>query len=290
MTPQPVTEQPDPPQTGGEGNIPQPFRGPLKYEIETSSPQLEAGRKASVFIRITNPYDIPVRVMSAHTEVPVEFQEVTPQPHWITRMLSKADAIEDAIKDKKQYISATSLSTGDSPAGDAAAEGDKGPSAPPAPVTLQPGNSTLYEFKLRTRHWLFFNPTTYNLNVQVQYEMKGIENHDTVKYQLSIRAPIKAQIYGSIIGSIIGTILHSNHVWEGTVNHLFDNKFPYVQLIVPVRFMASALLAAVLVIAFARKKDTQPFITIEDFWGGFFIGFLAGFVGKSLLNQYLPQA
>jgi hypothetical protein len=41
------------------------------------------------------------------------------------------------------------------------------------------------------------------------------------------------------------------------------------------------------VVAFARKKDAQPFISIEDFYGGFFVGFSAGYVGKSLLAAVL---
>jgi hypothetical protein len=43
------------------------------------------------------------------------------------------------------------------------------------------------------------------------------------------------------------------------------------------------------VVAFARKRDTQPILSIEDFWGGLFIGAMTGYTGKSALNQILPK-
>jgi hypothetical protein len=49
------------------------FRGPLRFELETSSSTLEAGRAFSVFFRIANPYDVPVKIISVDTELPVEF-------------------------------------------------------------------------------------------------------------------------------------------------------------------------------------------------------------------------
>ena len=114
----------------------------------------------------------------------------------------------------------------------------------------------------------------------MQYEIDGAINHDAVKYQLNIRAPFKALIYGSVIGAIVGTLLRFlNESKDG----IFVPGF-YLSIV------AGILIGAVLVIAFARKKDAQPFITIEDFWGGFFIGFLAGYVGKSMLNSLLPKS
>lgn len=47
---------------------------------------------------------------------------------------------------------------------------------------------------------------------------------------------------------------------------------------------------SLLVIAFARKKDAQPILSIEDFWGGVLIGFLAGFLGKSFLDRFIQPS
>lgn len=253
------------------GDNGQSFRGPLKYVVETSAPQLEAGRNTSIFLLITNPYDLPVTILSAQTKVPVEFKDATQESVSFWKGIWK-EAIKEADLDKLQIVSGVSLSE------------ESNNRQTPSPIMLQPGNTTIYEFKLRTKQALLFTPAVHNLNAQVQYEMDGTINHDTVKYQLNIRAPLKALIYGSVIGSIVGTILR----------FAYDVKTPeipsdFLTFKFFLSFVAGILLAAVLVIAFARKKDAQPFITIEDFWGGFFIGFLAGYVGKSLLNPLLPS-
>ena len=40
-----------------------------------------------------------------------------------------------------------------------------------------------------------------------------------------------------------------------------------------------------IVIILMRKKDVQPFLTTEDFWGAILIGFLAGYTGQELFQQ-----
>src|ERR1035437_5518224 len=66
-----ASTQPNPP--GTPVSTSQSFRGPLRYELETSSPQLEAGRAFTLFVRITNPYDVPVTILHVGTQLPVEF-------------------------------------------------------------------------------------------------------------------------------------------------------------------------------------------------------------------------
>jgi uncharacterized YccA/Bax inhibitor family protein len=43
--------------------------------------------------------------------------------------------------------------------------------------------------------------------------------------------------------------------------------------------------AAMVVVAFARKKEAQPILSIEDFYEGLFIGFLCAYGGNALLNK-----
>lgn len=237
------------------------FRGPLKYSVETSAPQLEAGRNTTIFLLITNPYDVPVEILSVQPRVPAQFRESAKVPFW--EQLWK-EAKDEVDLEDLQAVSGVTLS-------------DKNKNfETPSSVILRSGNTTIYEFRIRTRQALLFTPAIHNLNAQVQYKMDGHTNYDTVKYQLNIRAPLKALIYGSVIGSIVGTILRSTN--EGLIFTPLDLK-GYVP------FGTSILVGIVLVIAFARKKDAQPFITIEDFFGGFFIGFLAGYVGKSMLDS-----
>jgi hypothetical protein len=64
------------PQIGSVPEKPRSIRGPLRYQITTSSPQLEAGTKFSIYTRITNPYDVSVKIKSVTTLLPVEFADV----------------------------------------------------------------------------------------------------------------------------------------------------------------------------------------------------------------------
>lgn len=273
---QPAPAPPAPTPAGGDRPSNPSFRGPLRYEVETSSSQLEAGKSFSIFIKITNPYDLPVKIISAKTEVPVEFMDAEKHAVSLWQAIKDSTAREvrqaGQLAKRQQVVSAVSVSVKD----EIPVEGEE-----ERPVLLQPGNSGLYEFKLCTRQVIFFTPSLYNMHMQVQYEMDGAVNHDTVKHQTNIRAPLKALIVGSVVGAWVGTILGS----------LLNNPgAPIVWLptsIFMAKLVASVLLGAVIVVAFARKKDAQPFLSVEDFYGGFFIGFLAAWVGPSLLKGVL---
>jgi hypothetical protein len=54
-----------------------------------------------------------------------------------------------------------------------------------------------------------------------------------------------------------------------------------------ISLVGNMLLGVVIVIAFARKKESQPILTIEDFWGGVMIGAIASYSGQAMLDDYL---
>lgn len=262
----------------GADEPPKPtFRGPLRYEVETASSQLEAGKSFSIFIKITNPYDLPVKIISAKTEVPVEFMDADEQPvSFLQSLRGSAARAERAAgrRARRSYVvSAVNVSVKEK----VPVEGEE-----EEPVMLQPGNSGLYEFKLCTRDVYFFTPSLYTLHMQVQYDMDAARNHDTVKHQMNIRSPLKALILGAVVGGWLGTIL-TNLLTNLTTATSTYWPTPYFMG----KLLTSVLLGAVLVIAFARKKDAQPFLSVEDFYGGFFIGFLAAYVGASLLTNLI---
>lgn len=254
------------------------FRGPLRYEIETSVPHLEAGTRFTVYVRITNPYDVPVTIHSVDTVLPVEFKDIRParrkkegeaSPSWVPR-LNGINVFGVGLSLEYPQVLTSS------PVGD----GDDGEGPDAAATVLQPGNSRLHSFNLVTRRRVFFTPALYNLQFQVRYDMAGQPNHDTIKHQLNVRAPIPAMIYGSVSGAVVGSLLRTLDplptAWSQAPGIL-------------AKLFTGVLIGAVLVVAFARKRDAQPFITIEDFYGGFFIGFLAGYQGTAVLGQVVPQ-
>jgi hypothetical protein len=254
---------------GGVGDA--VFRGPLRYEIETSVPQLQAGTKFTVYVRITNPYDVPVTVLGVDTLLPVEFRNVK------DRYRSGFARFKDAVVNRA--LSEVELPQVHS----SAVISDEMHAEGAASILLQPGNSVLHGFNLETRKSVLFTPSVYNLQFQVRYVMAGRENHDTVKHHLNVRAPIHAMILGSAAGATVGAGLRL--VQPGGSGEEAGALLANVATV-----LSSVLLGAVLVIAFARKREAQPFITIEDFWGGFFVGFVAGYQGTSGLKGLLSPA
>ncbi len=51
-----------------------------------------------------------------------------------------------------------------------------------------------------------------------------------------------------------------------------------------VSVVLSVVLSTIVIVAFARKKDAQPFMSVEDFYGGLFVGFLVGYNGDSWVH------
>ena len=253
----------------GRASTPQSFRGPLRYEVETSAPQLEAGKKFSIFVRITNPYDVPVQILGVDTQLPVEF--LNPDLDQLGFFASVKNSFRATLAEKLESNAISAVNVSTPPPGLGGLGGSRAPLG-----LLQPGNASLNKFSVSTRRKNFFIPAAYTFHIQISYEMDGKVNADAIKQQFNIRAPLSALIWGSAWGAIAGAVLRALYADQS----LTDAKFFSVLL-------GGVLLAAVLVIAFARKKDVQPFISVEDFWGGFFVGVVAGYVGKPLIDQYL---
>lgn len=244
------------------------IRGPLRYSIEMSSTQIEAGKKFSISMQVTNPYDVPVTIHDVSTQLPVELIDPTMNP-----------SRQGFVSLVRPRLAPRAPATPETVSG-------SGPTPPDEPIQLQPGNSTVKTFTVRTKWAVFFPPASYNLYLWVDYEIYGSRNKDSVRYTLNIRSPLKAIIYGAIVGSILGFVLKSiynNPSWA--VSHDSSGIIRWF-----VQLVGTLLAAAIAVIAFARKKDTQPILSIEDFWGGFFVGFLAGFSGESFIKQFVPAA
>jgi hypothetical protein len=136
------------------------------------------------------------------------------------------------------------------------------------PVQLQPGDSVVKQFVLRTRGWLFFTPLTHKFQMQVNYSGDGLDHSDTIVHELTIRSTVAAVTLGAIAGAVLGTALKSLTEAASVPSRPF------------MRALASSVLASLaVVLAFARKNSAQAIISVEDFWGGALIGFSTGFFG-----------
>jgi hypothetical protein len=270
----------------------QTVRGPLRFEVETSSPLIEAGRPFSVFLRITNPFEAPVTIQKVAFLVPVEFRDETALSdvgfglQWKTEFPSLRAAGPAGRPNKAFQLGVVQAR---SVTGNLGGSGGPGPAVGldraaeaadasnemvdrSSSLLVQPGNTVAWQVTLRTTRWLFFTPAAYALEAQLTYTLDGQENHDAVKIPLSLKAPLPALITGALLGSLCGSLFKALQVGA-----------PAWKSLVP-QVLTSMVLASMVIVAFARKKDAQPFVSVEDFYGGLFIGFLVGLSGQAWLT------
>jgi hypothetical protein len=86
---------------------------------------------------------------------------------------------------------------------------------------------------------------------------------------------------GAVIGGIIG----------GFARLLSDIQAGKVNLSAQLlSLLLAVILSAITVVSFARKSGVQQIVSVEDFWGGLFLGFLIGFFGQNFaLNLITPS-
>jgi hypothetical protein len=146
------------------------------------------------------------------------------------------------------------------------------------PITLQPGDSIVRQFVLRTRQWLLFTPLSHRFQIQVNYTGDNVDHTDTISYEQSIRSTIGAMAAGACCGAVLGAVLKT----FGSAGSAGAASILQAVLV--------ALLASIaVVVAFARKSAAQPIVSVEDFWGGALIGFSVGFFGFDRFSGLFGQ-
>jgi hypothetical protein len=156
------------------------------------------------------------------------------------------------------------------------------------PIILQPGNTSIYVFTLRTKKTPLFTPSEYTLHLQLQYDVDETTNQDVIDYSFFIGSSLNSMIYGSVIGSFMGyvvkDIFQDNTMLSIISSFNFTSAISYLLIL-----CANIILGIIAVILFSRKKDVQPILAIEDFWGGILLGFIVGYEGKSFVTQMFPK-
>ncbi len=148
-------------------------------------------------------------------------------------------------------------------------------------ITLYPGDSLVKHFVLKTRRWLFFNPVSHTFQIQVRYRIDERNHIDTIPFSVDIRAPMRSSIFGAIIGSILGLIVSENGKF-GNFQDILSKDFL-------LNMSRTVIFALIIIVAFARKSNVQQVVSVEDFWGGLFTGFLVGYSGDSFIQSILGK-
>jgi hypothetical protein len=150
---------------------------------------------------------------------------------------------------------------------------------------IQPKNTYREDFNLRAG-WsggLRPRPDTYIISGEVEYKLEDKMYYKQINIEVSIFPSLGSMLIGTLIGSLLGTVVNAimPHIREAS------NPIPGLDLIIPQVF-ANLILGFIVGITLMRKKDVQPFLTVEDFWGGILLGFLVGFSGAQFIKSFLP--
>ena len=145
-------------------------------------------------------------------------------------------------------------------------------------ITLYPGDSLVKHFVLKTRKWLFFSPVSHTFQIQVRYTVNNKNHIDTLPFSIDIRAPMRSSIIGSIIGSVLGFIVSES-----------KNSIDFTSTNFWLSISRTIIFALIIIVAFARKSNVQQVVSVEDFWGGLFTGFLVGYSGDTFIKRILGE-
>ncbi len=340
-------------------------RGDLQIQVSTSKPTNVAGEEFSVFVVISNPYEVPITLYSVETQIPVELIDVAerqrrkaaimkdvedererkdeeerqhpPQglaqvinsltsfgilneavnqvlTQWLLNIrmagepenrIAQAVAASEVKQSAKKLDlkiqqdvhsieggSVVGAQTGRYQTTEFVIESASSKTIDKllwrmnafkqglTPILMQPGDSVVKQFIFRTKHWLLFTPLAHSMQIQVRFNVDDRDHLDTVPFSLSIQAAITATMIGAVIGGLIGGLARILTDTTGGTSGL------QAQLI---SLMLAVILSAVTVVSFARKSGAQQIVSIEDFYGGLFLGFLIGFLGQNYaLNLITP--
>ncbi|WP_353571797.1 hypothetical protein [Candidatus Albibeggiatoa sp. nov. BB20] len=78
-------------------------RGALKTRISTSEPTVDSLRDFSIFVIIENPYDVPIKIYSAQTHLPVELLDSAWLQKYLTAQASEYEGRLNKLEGLDKY-------------------------------------------------------------------------------------------------------------------------------------------------------------------------------------------
>lgn len=244
----------------------------LEVTFSFSNSIIKKGDHFSIYLNITNGHEGPITVTEVKLIQPMGFIPVRSNEQSLTLL--------DAFRNFMKYDNFS----GPPPPKGQVDETLIGPSMIHKPnQTIQPKGEFREDFNLKAG-WtggLRPRPDTYKISAEVIYEVedtksqKRITLHKPITIKISIFPSLSSMLFGALFGSVLGTIVRGFLSSNGQGLELSK--------IIPSLFI-NLVLGFVIAVTLMRKKDVQPFLTIEDFWGGILLGFLVGTNGQVFLD------
>lgn len=142
-------------------------------------------------------------------------------------------------------------------------------------IVIHPRSTIVVPVSVKTNSWVLFTPQRFGLNVQITFSHRSIERSQVIATQMDIRPPLSSVLIGTVIGGALGSLVASLNRGNASLHEGIINM------------ITSILMSIIAAISLSRRGSGQAFITVEDFYGAFFIGSLIGYGGVTYFERAL---
>jgi hypothetical protein len=152
---------------------------------------------------------------------------------------------------------------------------------------IQPREPYPYDFRIKagwSGHPFHPRPESYRLRVTANYEVKGKVCFASEIIDLSLFPSFGSMLSGTLARSLLGTIVRNAETIARFP--MLSTQTQIIEEIMGI-FIVPLIFGLVAGLILMRKKDVQPFLTIEDFWGGIVVGFVVGYGGSDIVTRIL---
>jgi hypothetical protein len=247
----------------------------LKIRVTIAQPFVVAGTPFSLTTTVENAHEEPVEILSFLYHIPYQMQ-------WINDV-SYTKAFEERRKARwfqRLFLSSPSKISVHAP-GEVMTYGNL-QERDQALMKLLPSQSMSYSFKAIVAKWLFVSGGELAFPGLIRYRYKEGIHFAPFEVSLVLRPPLIANGIGAIAGSILGSSARNLKDQGAT---FFNN--------IGIEYAAATVLATILAViavvySSRRTGESQPILTVEDFWGGLIVGFMIGYLGHEFFQRLVP--
>ncbi|MBN2826013.1 MAG: hypothetical protein JXQ76_11850, partial [Campylobacterales bacterium] len=139
---------------------------------------------------------------------------------------------------------------------------------------IDSGQEDIASFEIETADWLMIKPTSVELYAVIRYKINNQHKSQIVPIVLQIQPPVLSIIIGSISGGALGHLVRQLTLVDGEM--------------MSVSLLAVIMMSFIAAIILSKRDDTNKgFVTLEDFFGAFFIGTMIGYIGTEYFENIL---
>jgi hypothetical protein len=280
----------------------------IELSIKKSNNIIKKGDHFNIYVNVTNGHEKEITIKEMRLFQPSGFIALGRRSKNIGAKLAllrpfaeffgfkpALDYIYESLEGDVEYIKRTTIRSTEGSVGssDSKDEVILGPFIKhPQETIIQPKGTYREDFNLKAG-WpggLRPRPDTYTISCEVVYECDNKISYKTEDIEVSIFPSMGSMLVGTLLGSVLGTIvkvltggsLFNRNVTIGDFK-ITPQSFSWSDVtgLIPL-FFVNLILGLLIGIILMRKKDVQPFLTVEDFLGRHSTWFLSWIFGSSV--------